>query len=121
ALTADTPRELSRATPERKRQYVAGRYCAVRAIERLTASAARRDIGRGGAGEPQWPEDFTGSVTHTDGLASAEVAWLSDARSIGIDSEMRLVRARAERIKPLVMQPEEGAVGSDALDEGTRV
>lgn len=119
--TVTVPPELHRATPERKRQYVAGRYCADYAIERLRPSATRPAIGRGPAGEPQWPAGLTGSVTHTDGLASAAVARLTDVRSIGIDSEMRVDRWRAERIRLLVMLPEEHAVGGRAIDEATRV
>lgn len=109
------------ALAERKQQHLAGRYCAAQAIERLEPSAASSVVGRGSAGQPQWPAGLTGSVTHTDGLASAAVARLTDARSIGIDSEMRVDRARAERIRTLVMLPEERALGGDALDDGTRV
>ena len=119
--SADVPPELHRAAPSRQREYVAGRYCAARAIERLQPSDVPWTIGRGLAGEPQWPAGLTGSVTHTDGLASAAVARISDARSIGIDSEVRVDTWRAERIRPLVMQPEEERVGGHALDAGTRV
>jgi len=119
--TADVPPELHRAAPSRQREYVAGRYCAARAIERLRPSDGPLTIGRGVAGEPQWPAGLTGSVTHTDGLASAAVARISDARSIGIDSEVRVDAWRAERIRPLVMQPEEEGVGGKAFDAGTRV
>jgi enterobactin synthetase component D / holo-[acyl-carrier protein] synthase len=119
--TADVPPELHRAAPSRQREYVAGRYCAARAIERLRPSDVPLTIGRGVAGEPQWPAGLTGSLTHTDGLASAAVARVSDARSIGIDSEVRVDAWRAERIRPLVMQPEESGVGGQALDAGTRV
>jgi enterobactin synthetase component D len=115
------PAELRRAAPERKRQFLAGRYCALRALERLEPSVARRTVGRGGAGEPTWPAGLTGSVTHTNGLASAAVAWQSDARSIGIDSELRVATARAQAIKPLVMLPGEAGLGGRALDEATRV
>jgi enterobactin synthetase component D len=121
ATTVDVPPELSRATPGRQREYAAGRYCAARAIERLRASDSRVTIGRGGAGEPQWPAGLTGSVTHTDGLASAAVAWTSDARSIGIDSEMLVDVERADRIRPLVMQRDEAGVGGAGLDDRTRV
>lgn len=121
ASAGDVPPELHRAAPSRQREYVAGRYCAARAIERLRPSDVPLTIGRGGAGEPQWPAGLTGSVTHTDGLASAAVARLSDARSIGIDSEVRVDAWRAERISPLVMQPEESGIGGAGLDDRTRV
>ena len=119
--TADVPPELHRAAASRQREYVAGRYCAARAIERLQPFEAPLTIGRGAAGEPRWPAGFTGSVTHTEGLASAAVARLSDARSIGIDSEVRVDTWRAEQIKPLVMQQDEAGLGGGALDGGTRV
>ena len=119
--SADVPPELCRAAPSRQREYAAGRYCAARAIERLQPSDVPLTIGRGSAGEPRWPAGFTGSVTHTEGLASAAVARISDARSIGIDSEVRVDTWRAERIRPLVMQSGETGVGGGALDDGTRV
>ena len=115
------PPELDRAVPERKRQYLAGRYCAAEAVGRIRPSATRPAIGRGAAGEPLWPAGLTGSVTHTHDFASAAVARVSDARSIGIDSEMRVARPRAENIMPLVMLPEERALAGSTLDEATRV
>lgn len=123
SLPADgcLPPELDRAVPDRKRQYLAGRYCAAEAVARIRPSAGRPAIGRGAAGEPQWPAGLTGSVTHTHDLASAAVAKVSDTRSIGIDTEMRVGRARAENIMPLVMRPEEHSLGGRALDEATRL
>ncbi len=119
--TGSLPPELDRAVPERQRQYLAGRYCAAEAVGRIRPAAPRPTIGRGAAGEPCWPAGLTGSVTHTHDFASSAVARVSDARSIGIDSEMRVARPRAENIMPLVMLPEEHVLGGSAFDEATRL
>jgi enterobactin synthetase component D len=116
----ELPPALYRATPGRQHQYLAGRYCAATASLRLSPSA-RTAVGRGPAGEPRWPAGIVGSVTHTADIARASVAWASHARSLGIDSEQRVDRERAERIKPLVVTAGEGEIGGPALDTATRV
>jgi enterobactin synthetase component D / holo-[acyl-carrier protein] synthase len=115
------PPELRGAAPKRRRQFMAGRYCAVQAAERLKPSGELPHVGRGPAGEPLWPGGLTGSITHTDDLASAAVARLSDARSLGIDSETIVVRARAQAIRSMVMLPAEAGLGGGALDDATRL
>jgi enterobactin synthetase component D len=115
------PPELCRAVPKRKRQFMAGRYCAVQAAERLNQTGSPPDIGRGTAGEPLWPRGLTGSITHTDELASAAVARLCDARSLGIDSETIAGRPRMDAIRSIVMLPGERALGGSAFDDATRL
>lgn len=123
ALTPDSdidapglPPELRGAVPSRQREFTAGRYCAARAVARLQPSGEPRAIGRGPAGEPLWPDGLTGSITHTQALASAAVARLSDARSLGIDTETIIAPARAHAVASVVMRPAEAALGGDALD-----
>lgn len=128
ALTADSdidapglPSELRGAVPSRQREFTAGRYCAARAISRFQPSDEPRAIGRGPAGEPLWPDGLTGSITHTQALASAAVARLADARSLGIDTETIIPPARAHAVASVVMRPAEAALGGDALGEATRL
>ena len=99
--------------------FAAGRECAARA---LTALGMRPVvIERGQAGEPLWPAGVTGSITHKGEYVAAAVARTSDVVSLGIDAEEIVDEARAARIAPLVMLPEESAVGGDHLSPALRV
>src|SRR5215469_6693525 len=51
----------------RAAEFMAGRWCAHRALERLGCPEVV--IGSGLHGEPCWPEGFTGSITHKPGTA----------------------------------------------------
>ncbi len=74
---------LARATPARQREFYAGRACAARIRARLGLQPA--DVARGAAGEPVWPADMVGSISHVDGLCLAVGARASDIAAIGVD------------------------------------
>lgn len=76
---------VSRAVPKRRREFLVARSCARQALRRLGAPAGA--IGKGPAGEPQWPAGVVGSITHCAGYAAAAVAWRSRLLSLGIDAE----------------------------------
>jgi enterobactin synthetase component D len=82
----DVPHALSNAT-KRRRDYLAGRYCARHALRSLAPELADSVIGIGSNREPVWPAGIVGSITHTDGFASAVVAKSSELAGMGIDSE----------------------------------
>src|SRR5579872_3373452 len=56
----------------RRREFVAGRRSARRALRRAGGPAGA--ILRGGLGEPIWPDGFGGSIAHDGGVAVA-LAW----------------------------------------------
>lgn len=76
---------VERALPSRQQQYATGRWCARTALRRLNVADAA--IGAGERGEPLWPQDVTGSITHCPGLCAAAVATKSSYAGIGIDAE----------------------------------
>ncbi|WP_448850970.1 4'-phosphopantetheinyl transferase family protein [Corynebacterium sp. 335C] len=85
------PRErslVSGAVDQRKAEFGDARWCAHRAIEELTGAPSREPILRGERGMPLWPEEVTGSMTHTDGFRAAVVAPRLLVRSIGVDAEV---------------------------------
>jgi enterobactin synthetase component D len=110
----------ARLVPAHHRMYFgAGRECAARAMAQLGAGVT--EVGRGPGGEPLWPPGFTGSITHKDDYISAAVARTSDASSIGIDTERIVDSDTADRIARLVLLPQEGSLGGDALPAPLRV
>ena len=117
----ELPETLRDAVPKRQQEFLAGRYCVARAMEQLDPVHGPALVGRRSAGNPQWPAGVTGSLTHTGRFASAAVAWISDVRSIGIDTE-RLERFDAPSgTQRLVMRPEEALLGGPALDPRLRL
>ncbi|MBA3885638.1 MAG: 4'-phosphopantetheinyl transferase superfamily protein [Acidobacteria bacterium] len=117
----ELPAELRQAVASRRRAYLAGRYCARRALAALLPGGAELQVGYGPHGAPIWPDGIVGSITHTGPLASAAVARATDARGLGIDSE-RLERfERSPGISRLVMLPEEAALGGSELSDSLRL
>ncbi|MGJ8688148.1 MAG: 4'-phosphopantetheinyl transferase family protein [Gammaproteobacteria bacterium] len=80
------PSSLERAVQKRKAEFIAGRYCAQAALAQLD-NALEAVIEIGAHREPLWPQGIVGSITHTEGYASALVAHRTNIRAIGIDSE----------------------------------
>ena len=85
------PSSLARAVPKRRTEFLAGRRAARRAIESIAPEWSEHEIGRGERGEPLWPPGVVGAITHTHGFAAAACARRRSIRSIGLDSEMRIV------------------------------
>jgi enterobactin synthetase component D len=80
------PDKLSTASLKRKAEFLAGRFCAAKAIQ-LCRPDWSGEIEMNSDGSPSWPEGLIGSITHTDGFASAAVARNDTFISVGIDSE----------------------------------
>ena len=74
-----------RAVEKRKLEFAAGRNCARKALQRL--GLERCPIPSGPMGEPIWPPNIVGSITHCASYCAAAVAFASDVRGIGIDVE----------------------------------
>jgi 4'-phosphopantetheinyl transferase EntD len=82
----DAERALLAAAPERRHLDLArGRACARQALKKLGVGAV--PILRGGDGEPLWPPEICGSITHCAGYCAAVAAHKRDLASIGIDAE----------------------------------
>src|SRR5262249_36047486 len=94
----DLPRGIAASVPKRQLAYVAGRLCAEHALRRTGIASA---VGRGGSGEPLWPEGFVGSITHTETQARARAArrdGTTGILGIGIDSQSLADEASVDAI-----------------------
>lgn len=76
---------VERAADQRRREFVAGRYCARRALAMLGLPATA--IPRGARGVPQWPAGVVGSITHCTSYQAAAVAFTDRVAALGIDAE----------------------------------
>jgi len=93
-------------SPKRRLDFVAGRYCALKALEKSGVKNCR-GIGVRTNGAPDWPQGWTGSITHTDGFASAAVVRADSLHGLGIDSERVMTRETADEVAGLSLLPSE--------------
>lgn len=76
---------VARAVDKRRREFVTTRNCAREALSRLGVEPV--PILRGDNGEPLWPRQIVGSLTHCDGYRAAVAGYAMQVRSLGIDAE----------------------------------
>ncbi len=77
---------VSHSVDIRKAEFGDARWCAHQALRDL-GYPGNQPILRGERGMPLWPENVTGSLTHTEGFRAAVVAPRSQVRSMGLDAE----------------------------------
>ncbi len=105
-VVADDP-ALGRAAPRRVAAYLAGRYCAARALAAATGRAPAVPVGAAGA--PAWPAGVVGSISHAPSLAVAVVAAADRCRALGVDCEPVLDPAQADEIAALTLAEADAA------------
>lgn len=94
---------VARAVEGRRREFATARACAREALAGL--GVRPRPILAGPAGEPLWPPEVVGSITHCDGYRACAVARSSDLLGIGVDAEPD--RPLPARLRDRVARPEE--------------
>ncbi|MEY9841213.1 4'-phosphopantetheinyl transferase EntD [Streptacidiphilus sp. EB103A] len=81
----DEEAAVALAVESRRREFATVRHCARQALDRL--GFAYRPLVPGAKGEPTWPDNVVGSMTHCAGYRAAAVARDRDLASLGIDAE----------------------------------
>ena len=106
ALGLEIPLRLARAVPKRRLEFLAGRLCARRALQRAgyTGNAI---IPIGEQRAPVWPPGFSGSIAHGSGKAWAVVSPQASCRGLGIDLEKIVDPATARKLWSTVLRPQE--------------
>lgn len=74
---------IQRAVANRQADFVTGRWCAHEALLKLGFPVTH--IGIGKLGEPEWPQDVAGSITHESGICVAAATRRTTVQRIGID------------------------------------
>lgn len=77
---------VANAVEKRRREFIAGRTAARKALQ--LAGGPSAPILSGTTREPVWPEGYTGSITHCDSLAFAACVSRTEGLFIGIDVEI---------------------------------
>lgn len=85
AQTITLPANLSTAVESRQREYLAGRYCALKALKAIgkICTPPEQDL----QGAPCWPQGYVGSISHNHHHAMAAVALQQHHQTLGIDIE----------------------------------
>lgn len=101
------PENLMRAVPKRQAEFLAGRLAAGIALQSLNQPGP---VPVGEDRSPQWPAGTTGSISHTDHLAIAVVARVTDCCGLGIDIEPVMDMETAANLQGMIARPEELAL-----------
>lgn len=88
---------------KRKMEYLAGRYCAQKALEHLGVN--NFNLARQEDHSPLWPQGVVGSITHTKQLAIAAVS--KKLKGIGIDAEALISTERFKNISKMIISSQE--------------
>ncbi|MEX1033181.1 MAG: 4'-phosphopantetheinyl transferase superfamily protein [Cellvibrionaceae bacterium] len=113
------PERLAGAVPKRKAEFLAGRYCVRLALKEMGEDAGH-NIGVGEQRAPLWPNGLIGSITHSQGFASAAIARDDLLRGIGIDSEQLIGEKTAANVASHILVDSETYEANRALVDGPR-
>ncbi|WP_420845007.1 4'-phosphopantetheinyl transferase family protein [Ensifer adhaerens] len=108
-LSHGIPPHISIASPKRQRAFLAGRYCASRALAQMGFEEPPI-LPVANDGLPIWPEGWIGSISHSEHGAIAVVARRSTCRVLGADMEAIVDDDVAQGIAPIVGDPTEMAI-----------
>jgi len=107
AVLVGVEQELStRMAEKRYNEFLHGRHCARLALE--AGGYAPVAIGKGEKREPLWPEQVSGSITHTGPYAAAVVGSSSLFTGLGLDIET--AKPLEEKLFKAICLPEEIAL-----------
>ena len=99
------PQQLARATPKRKAEFMAGRICAMNAINELTGSVANVPINSDRS--PAWPVGLVGSISHNSTQAAAVVGYANRYLGLGLDLEGMIKDEDVASIAPMILSADE--------------
>lgn len=108
--TQTLPNELKQSAIKRQQEFLAGRYCAARALQQL----GRCDVDvltRHANGQPAWPAGYTGSITHHQSIAVAWVTLSTAYACLAIDLEGVVSAERSQQLQKRVLSPKEIQLG----------
>lgn len=94
---------ISKAVDKRKREFRAGRNCAHALFKEHNIQC--NALLKGNQREPAWPNNWVGSISHTQGLCVVAIASKQHFQSIGLDVEQ--ATPLSDDIRDLICSPQE--------------
>lgn len=104
-LAIKLPESLDKAVVKRRAEFLAGRYCAQKALQNLGIEEAALAIGK--HRNPLWPETMIGSISHCGNHAVAIAASGTKSLGIGIDIEDEIASETMAKIQRQILSEEE--------------
>jgi 4'-phosphopantetheinyl transferase EntD len=101
----DFPIKLNKAVAKRKAEFLAGRICAKKALNKEGITNVQIISGEDRA--PIWPQGVKGSITHTQGIAIAMCAHDIALKGIGIDVERFMDQEQEQKLQNQILHPTE--------------
>ncbi|MCY7295380.1 4'-phosphopantetheinyl transferase family protein [Alteromonas sp. a30] len=95
------PETVKKSVVKRRSEFLAGRYCAQKALEELELDSPIIRIGQ--HREPIWPQGIMGAISHTTGLATAIVSNDPNVTGLGIDVELTVEPDTMDKIGKHIM------------------
>ncbi len=105
---------VANAVSSRQAEFIAGRWCAHLALEKIGSPAAL--ILADKLYGPTWPVDVAGSITHESGICLAVVTRASSVKGIGVDLFDTRRKKDINEISHLILTKEE-AVKRDTSED----
>jgi enterobactin synthetase component D len=102
---------VQRAVAKRQAEYLAGRFCAHRALEAMGIYV--KEVATGAHRQPLWPDGWCGSISHNKDMAVACVTKSPAIYGIGIDLESLVETRTMCQIQDSVLTAEEKAIITD--------
>ncbi len=103
--------KLLQARRKRQVEFLAGRYCAKKALQQLRSDNHR--VGINADQLPRWPTGYVGSISHSSGLAIAAVGATSVFSSIGIDVEKQVSSTAAANLSDAILMPKDQRLNAE--------
>ncbi|PCI68856.1 MAG: 4-phosphopantetheinyl transferase [Gammaproteobacteria bacterium] len=107
-LSINFPQSLSKAVKKRQAEYLAGRYIAHYSLRQLDIDVF--DIPSGKDRSPSWPNNISGSITHTNKKAICAVGYSNRCELLGLDLEVWMKPHTVSEIKHLIINDKEQLV-----------
>ena len=101
------PKNLAKAAPKRRAEFMAGRLCARRAIARVAGKEQLPKIGADRA--PLWPQGLVGTISHSDTWAGALVGSQANYLGVGLDIERCLSVLESQKLASALLTANEYA------------
>lgn len=95
------PDSLRPAVPQRRADYLAGRWCAQQALLQLGIKDVQ--VGTAQNRAPLWPAGVLGTITHSHGMAFAMVTHTHTCRGIGADIEIFMSEQQEAELQALIL------------------
>lgn len=116
-LKIQFPSSLINAVTKRRAEFLAGRYCAAKALQQLNIH--NRVIGTGKHRNPLWPSNIKGSISHCDNYAVAVVTDKKHILGIGIDIENKITEETFHKTQSQVLSESEFDLISSDISKQT--